>query len=173
MAGSFERILVSALYGTSRTYVEKSYRQFLLYHTSPISFEFDRKTERVKAATRDNIVSKLRKLIPGILETTLLLNIILANSHSPFPKKDLDSVLDLFYWGNLLNNLVLAYLAEVYLEFGTRAAAIVISLLSGLETIEVNDKPLSRSTSVSDFWGRRWNRLVGALLRVSFKTTYV
>jgi hypothetical protein len=79
--------------------------------------------------------------------------------------------LDLFYWGNLLNNLVLAYLAEVYLEFGTRAAAIVISLLSGLETIEVNDKPLSRSTSVSDFWGRRWNRLVGALLRVSFTTT--
>lgn len=66
-----------------------------------------------------------------------------------------------------MNNLALAYLTEIYLEFGTRAAAIVISLVSGMETIEVNDNPLSQSTSVSEFWGQRWNRLVGELLRVS------
>ena len=163
---------LEALFGTSRAYVEKHLSQFLLYHVSPVSFVFDSKTENVQHATWDGISSKLIKLLPGLVETTILLNIILANVHTPFPTLKHDSpgetpsIWHLFYWGNLLNNFVLAYLTEMYLEFGTRSAAIVISLLSGLETIEVNDSPLSLSTSVSEFWGRRWNRLVGGLLKV-------
>jgi hypothetical protein len=138
-----------------------------LYHTSIIPFVIDRKTETVQSATTAGIVSKLKKLLPGLVETTLLLNFLNASDYAPFPRKEIQSIFDFLYWGNLINNLLLGYLAEIYLELGTRAAAIVISLLSGLETIEINDNPLSRSTSVSEFWGRRWNRMVSELLRVS------
>jgi hypothetical protein len=167
-------ILVSlspkALYGTSRSYVERNFRQFFLYYTSPVTFVFDRKTGQVQKSTNGEILSKLGKLLPGLVETTLLLNLLLASDHYIFPHRQRETVLDFLHWGNLMNNLALAYLTEIYLEFGTRSAAIVISLVSGMETIEVNDSPLSKSTSVSEFWGKRWNRLVGELLRVSAKT---
>ena len=156
-----------ALYGTSRAYVEINFHQFLLYYTSPVTFVFDRKTGQVQAATKGEIMSKLGKLLPGLVETTVLLNLVLASDHYLFPMRVRETLVDFFYWGNLMNNLALAYLTEIYLEFGTRSAAIVISLATGLETIEVNDNPLSQSTSVSEFWGQRWNRLVGELLRVS------
>jgi hypothetical protein len=130
-------------------------------------FVIDQKTETVQSATTAGIVSKWIKLLLGLVETTLLLNFLNASDYAPFPRKEIQSIFDFLYWGNLINNFLLAYLVEIYLEFGTRAAAIFISLLTGLETIELNDDPLSRSTSISEFWGRRWNRLVSELLRVS------
>ena len=158
---------MEALHGTSRSYVEAGFSQFLAYYVSPVTFVFDRKTGKVQRATNVEILSKLKKLIPGLVETTLLLNLLLSSDHYYFPTRTRESFVDFWYWGNVMNNLSLAYLTEIYLEFGTRSAAIVISMMTGLETIEVNDSPLSQSTSVSEFWGRRWNRLVGELLRVS------
>lgn len=147
--------------------MEESFHQFLLYYISPVTFVFDRKTGTVRSSTREEINSKLCKLLPGLVETTILLNFILASNCRPFPHRSRASWIEYFYWGNLMNNMALAYLTEIYLEFGTRSAAIVISFLTGIETMEVNDNPLSQSTSVSEFWGQRWNRLVGGLLRVS------
>mmetsp|Transcript_30348 Transcript_30348/g.84642 ORF Transcript_30348/g.84642 Transcript_30348/m.84642 type:complete len:292 (-) Transcript_30348:1076-1951(-) len=158
---------LEALYGTSRPYVERSFHQFFLYYTSPVTFVFNKKTGQVQVATKGEIMSKLSKLLPGFIETTLLLNILLTSDHYIFAPRQRETLLEFFHWRNLMNNFALAYLTEIYLEFGTRAAAIVISLVSGMETIEVNDNPLSQSTSVSEFWGQRWNRLVGELLRVS------
>ena len=148
--------------------MEETFQHFLLYYVSPVTFVFDRQRGKAKSSTREEIVSKLGKLLPGLVETTLLLNFVLASDCRPFPNRSRDSWTDFFYWGNLMNNLALAYLTEIYLEFGTRSAAIVISLTTGLETIEANDNPLSQSTSVSEFWGQRWNRIVGELLRVSW-----
>mmetsp|Transcript_102960 Transcript_102960/g.297691 ORF Transcript_102960/g.297691 Transcript_102960/m.297691 type:complete len:168 (+) Transcript_102960:874-1377(+) len=41
-----------------------------------------------------------------------------------------------------------------------------MSIVTSFETVEANDNPISESTSVSEFWGQRWNRVVGDLLRV-------
>ena len=40
-----------------------------------------------------------------------------------------------------------------------------ISMLSGLKTITISDNAMLKSTSVSDFWGRRWNQLIHGVLK--------
>ena len=51
------------------------------------------------------------------------------------------------------------------MESGTIAAAIVISLTSGFSTVDFNDSPLTKSTSVAEFWGMRWNKVIGGYLK--------
>lgn len=109
---------------------------------------------------------KTVKLFSTIVEVTMLLNFVIAFSYVPFPKRKIATVADYFYWGNLLNNFTLAYLMGIYLEAGILAFSIAISLVTGLETIIVNDSPLTRSTSIADFWGSRWNRMVETYLKV-------
>lgn len=45
-------------------------------------------------------------------------------------------------------------------------AAMVVTLLFGRKTKVVTQNALLKSTSVSDFWGRRWNQLVHGALKV-------
>ena len=40
-----------------------------------------------------------------------------------------------------------------------------IECLSGNKVIELSDSPMTRSSSPSDFWGRRWNALVHLVLK--------
>jgi hypothetical protein len=60
------------------------------------------------------------------------------------------------------NNLVLALLTSSQIAAGTAAFGFGICCLAGKLTMDLFDSPMYKSTSVSDFWGRRWNRLVGA-----------
>ena len=41
------------------------------------------------------------------------------------------------------------------------------SALTGFRTMVIMRNPLFASTSVSDFWGRRWNLLISGVLKVS------
>jgi hypothetical protein len=102
----------------------------------------------------------------SIFHVTVLLNLFLSTSFEPFPRRLHRTVADYFYWGNLTHNYCLAYLTSIYLEAGTLVFGLGISAVSGLDTMEFNDRPLTKSTSVSEFWGRRWNIVVGSLLRV-------
>jgi len=40
-------------------------------------------------------------------------------------------------------------------------------MMTGFSTVAVMHSPLSESTSPSDFWSRRWNRMIHAVLKVS------
>lgn len=56
-----------------------------------------------------------------------------------------------------------AVFAVAFFEFATRVAA-VLALLGGARLPPLHDAPLS-SRSVREFWGVRWNKLVGGWLR--------
>lgn len=48
---------------------------------------------------------------------------------------------------------------------GASGLGLITSLLTGISTMSFSNYPLTRSTSPSDFWGRRWNRIIGSGLR--------
>ena len=77
----------------------------------------------------------------------------------------MEGPLDLFYWGNIANNFLLAMLTSSVLDAGCTGLGILTSLVSGLSTMSFNDNPMTKSQSPSDFWGRRWNKIVGRALR--------
>ena len=49
--------------------------------------------------------------------------------------------------------------------------SVSISMMTGFSTVAVMHSPLSQSTSPSDFWGRRWNRMIHAVLKVRTEDT--
>lgn len=57
-------------------------------------------------------------------------------------------------------------LTYLCLDGGTLGVAVTISMMTGFSTVAVMHSPLSESTSPSDFWGRRWNRMIHAVLKV-------
>jgi hypothetical protein len=156
---------LQALFNTSPPYAETSLRYFLLYHTSPVGFVFDTNTNAIRQFSRRELLGKVRNLLTSIISVTLLMNLLLSTNFAPFPSREISNLTDYFYWGNLANRYLMAYLLGTYLESGTIAAAIAISLISGFSTVDFNDSPLTKSTSVAEFWGYRWNKVVGGYLK--------
>lgn len=59
---------------------------------------------------------------------------------------------NLLSWRNLVNNYLLAYLTSLSLECGSTGIGLGISVLTGIDTMDLNVSPLTTSTSPSDFW---------------------
>ena len=59
-------------------------------------------------------------------------------------------------------------LTSLCLDGGTLGIGLGINILTGYSTISVMHNPLSECASPSDFWGRRWNRVIHGTLKVSY-----
>jgi len=65
-----------------------------------------------------------------------------------------------------LNDIVIFQSLLVTFGNGVR---LITALLLGTETEEFMMNPVLKSSSPSDFWGKRWNRLVQCVLKASKK----
>jgi hypothetical protein len=153
---------LEAIYGTVPAFANESLGNFVLYYIAPIQFEFDAKTKKPVLATRSDLARKAIQCNVLFLQTMVFFSVLAPYNYRIFPTRTIHSPLDLFYWGNLCNNYILAYLTSLCLEVGSVGIGLVTSLLSGISTVDLNDNPLTKSTSPSDFWGNRWNKLVSS-----------
>lgn len=142
-----------------------SLSRFILYNAASIQFKFNRKTGDVVPFTRKEAIDKILHFARIFLETTLLYCLLLPLEYKPFPSRDVRCFRDLFFFGNLLNNYLMAYMTGVAFESGTIGLGLMFSAITGISTMEFNDHPLTRSSSPSDFWGRRWDKIVQQELR--------
>jgi len=142
-----------------------SLSRFILYNAASIQFKFNRKTKEVIPFTRAEAIEKILHFMRIFLETTLLYCLLLPFDYKPCPSRDVRCLVDLFFWGNVANNFLMAYLTGVAMESGAVGLGLLFSVTTGLSTMEFNDHPLTRSTSPSDFWGRRWDKIVQQELR--------
>jgi len=71
------------------------------------------------------------------------------------------SIKDLFFsWQHIGNNFLVACLLSTSLSQSSLGISLLYSLCWGYECYEMVLNPMFKSTSVSDFWGKRWNLLV-------------
>lgn len=70
----------------------------------------------------------------------------------------------LFDLRHLANNFIMAFLANMTLGVSADMAGMA-NVLRGIKLKDVTMNPMLESTSPSDFWGRRWNRLIHATLK--------
>jgi len=75
------------------------------------------------------------------------------------------SFADLVQPGHIGNNFVTALTIALSLSMGCKLIVLGINAVSGFKLIDVMANPMLRSSSPSDFWGRRWNRLVHVALK--------
>mmetsp|Transcript_29691 Transcript_29691/g.45530 ORF Transcript_29691/g.45530 Transcript_29691/m.45530 type:complete len:443 (-) Transcript_29691:89-1417(-) len=164
-----------AMYGTSPAKVEQDLLSYCLYYCALVQLRFDSETGKPIKVTKEEMQTKVLQFAPNFFLMGVLNSIFHCFTYLPFPTSILtdqtaESWADLFHWGHLCNNLALAFLTYFGLDTGSLLIGCSINLISGCSTISMNDEPLTKSTSVSDFWGRRWNQLVhGVLKRGIFK----
>ena len=182
-----------AIHGTLPPYVEKDLKTFILFYVAPIQFNFDSKTGQVLDSTKEHLVRSVTKTFTSATKVAVLLGLMSHYSYELFPRKQVYKFVDLFYWGNLMNNYAMACKCVVFgtvvpknwqqnlttnhlpvlfsdmtgicLETGSRAVGTLTELITGKSVIELSDSPMTASTSPSDFWGRRWNALVHLVLK--------
>jgi len=96
------------LFQTLPKYATLSLSNFLMYHTSVAELITSSSGEQLQPTSNKEIAAKFRSLLWSIFQITVMFSILESSSYQPFPKRENQSVLDLFYWGNLCNNYILA-----------------------------------------------------------------
>jgi Membrane bound O-acyl transferase family len=157
---------LEVVHGTYPLYVaNKGLLPFLLYCATPMPFKYDESKGVPVRLSFDSAVKRAIRVHVVLLQTSLFFSILIPCNYQLFPRRDIGSLSDLFYWGNIANGYVLASLTSLILESSAAGLGLLFSLVTGYETLYVHDSPITQSSSPSDFWGRRWNLYVSQTLR--------
>jgi len=168
---------MEAMYGYSPPAVESKLLYYMVYYSSVIELEFDPKTTHPIQASHNDKLTTGKQFLGSYFLLSIFYSILEPCSYalfdSPIERASHGqqlTVLDFIHPGHLANNFIVAYLTHTCLKVGTSGFGLAISALSGIKTMTVTNNPMFGCTSPSDFWGRRWNRLVhGVLKRGVFK----
>ena len=164
---------LEALYGFSPHSVEDSLFNYCMYYSSVIEFVFDKNTRSPAIATMGDVVKKGKSFMMNLIVVSLLLSFMEVHEYQPFDINEstiqddsglLRNTMRYVQPGHVANNFFSAVLTSSTVATGTAAFGFAICGLAGILTLDVFDSPMFKSTSVSDFWGRRWNRLVRRLV---------
>lgn len=170
--------------GFSPKYVEISFTRYWLYFICPVSILFDDDKD-IKAdekdnnkkpvkATRQDIRNKLWETVRDFILIGFFLSILIPRDFIFFSieqkEEKEESILlfqKLFHPKHLFNNFIMAWLTNMILSSGMNIISLGINIVSSIKVIDVTQNPMFESSSPSDFWGNRWNKLVHQTLKVS------
>ena len=162
---------LEALYRTHPPATGQTLQTFVTYYAATVQFESDPATGLAQKVTAKYLLRQVVDFVSFFVQNTLLVSVLMPYD---FRVWDTSSTATHFYyylhWTHIANNLLLAIATALFLEVGSVGVGLATSLVTGQQVVRLNDHPLTRSTSPSDFWGRRWNRIVSpALKRAVFK----
>ena len=150
---------IEAMFGTSPPAVEDSLTNYILYMSSCADFKWT-KQGRVKATTAE-IMGTIMKSSTHFVGLSIMISFLQHFQYKPFPSDT--TVIDDYSVANTPNQLANNYLYAI-LTFFALSVAMELAILSnnfqGFSSDSPFRNPLFASTSPSDFWGRRWNRLI-------------
>jgi len=98
-----------AMYGTSPRFAEKSLGSYILYHALPVPLDFDSITGMLIPVAKGEMWKDLKNLLGAFCRAVALFSLLEATDYAPFPqKRPAQTLLEFVYWGNLLNNYLVA-----------------------------------------------------------------
>mmetsp|Transcript_6709 Transcript_6709/g.14025 ORF Transcript_6709/g.14025 Transcript_6709/m.14025 type:complete len:471 (-) Transcript_6709:151-1563(-) len=152
--------LVEALHGSRLPeFAKTSLPGFVLYFSVPLVADHD--FQQPVRSTWSQWQSKIAKSLWLFLQTWVLFSALEAHDFAIFPERQ-----NIFYWGNIANNFLAAALMSLGLDLSCSAGEAALCIVTGgIHFADSHLSPMSASTSVSQFWGQRWNRLVANSLR--------
>lgn len=156
-----------AVFGFLPSNVEDSLSNLIMYNAFPVEAKFD--SQGPIKSTWINVKSHFINWVKYIFILGSYSSIMMAYDYEPFPKEEGPALRDInlltgFSYQQLINNLLMATMFQIYLTtfgFGIN----FITSLCGLQLIPFMLNPIFESSSVSDFWGKRWNLVVHGLLK--------
>lgn len=160
--------LLELMLSTGPKGFDVSAKNFIVYFAAQVEVCFDDKAQLVPRPA-----GMLWQIISELFQNAMFLLVCLslgrATDYMPLLGSGTDSAsLPLFGFPYSLPSSWLQAL-DIYLMLNISATfqRLLIGVL-GFSTMEVMRNPLLRSTSVRDFWGRRWNLLIHKLMKRTF-----
>ena len=169
LAGALPNLLVlrviEAMHDTLPLFAKESTKHFVLYCSATLQVMIDENTKKPVPFTRQLFLEKAQRFVTVLLQTSFLYSVLLPFGYTIAPSRRISHFLDLFYWGNLVNNFIMASLTSLLLEGGASGLGLLTSICTGVTLQTFSDYPLTKSSSPSDFWGNRWDRPVASGLK--------
>eukprot|EP00594_Rhizosolenia_setigera_P017024 CAMPEP_0178955942 /NCGR_PEP_ID=MMETSP0789-20121207/9912_1 /TAXON_ID=3005 /ORGANISM="Rhizosolenia setigera, Strain CCMP 1694" /LENGTH=415 /DNA_ID=CAMNT_0020637683 /DNA_START=352 /DNA_END=1599 /DNA_ORIENTATION=+ len=173
--------------GFSPKYVEVSFMRYWLWFICPVSILFEddnnkdgkdnNNNKKPVKATRQDIRNKLWETVRDFILIGFFLSILIPRDFTFFSilndqkeqKEKGETILlflKLFFQPkHLFNNFIMAWLTNMVLSSGMNIISLGINIVSSIKVIDVTQNPMFESSSPSDFWGNRWNKLVHQTLK--------
>jgi hypothetical protein len=159
-----------ALFGFTKPHATRSLGDFVLNFASPLVLRFDTKSNKYIRTSPAQILRHLATFMFMLFWTGLYKSCFFASPY--FPTLGGNILPEGFYsWQRLIDasqwkdSFFSAFLQLFYLTTFCEGLALITNTLIGIQTEIVNIHPLVASRSPSDFWGRRWNRLIHSVLK--------
>lgn len=153
--------------GTGPKGFDKSVKNFVIYFASPAEVLFDESGQL--QASKDGLVSELLlRIAKHMLIGTIALSLGKATDFAPFLDGQDPLTMPLLGFPVALPAV---YLLTVYVYCTLATAMLMHRLLPaflGIASVDSMQTPLLLSTSLRDFWGRRWNLVVHRLMKRTF-----
>mmetsp|Transcript_10348 Transcript_10348/g.15716 ORF Transcript_10348/g.15716 Transcript_10348/m.15716 type:complete len:440 (+) Transcript_10348:68-1387(+) len=156
-----------AVFGFLPTHVDDSLWNVIVYNAFPVECKFD----KVGAipSTWANVGYYVRNFGVSCTALGLYCSFLVMSDYKLYPTEEGPKLGDVslynaLNWHQLANNFSIAILFQIYLTTFSYAINAVTSLV-GLTQIPMMLNPIFESTSLSDFWGRRWNLVVHGFLK--------
>lgn len=159
--------LMASMHGTTVASTEKELVSTVLYYIELVPFQRDKDNELPSLITRQELIKNSINSLQYFMHVAILLNLMEFCDYKPFPSVEpIQSIWDIFYWGNLLNNYFMAATISVLISLNGSILSVLFSLLTGFRIMSLHDSPLTASTSVTNFWSKRWNRVMSVPFRI-------
>lgn len=161
---------IEAMYDTAEVGVETSLRSYVTYYCTIVPLKRDTKTGALIPITRAYIVAKGWSILRKMLLLFSLVGFLGHFDYQPFQvvpgpyyasSPSWSWLLALSYrylhWTRLASNFGVAFLMGHCIDVGDEQYGLIVSLITGRESIAVMRHPMILSTSTADFWANRWN----------------
>lgn len=164
--------LLELMFSTGPKGFDVSAKNFIVYFVAQVEVCFDDKAQLMPRPA-----GMLWRIIWELLQTAMFclatLSIGRATDYTPMLDSGTDAAnLPLFGFPySLPSSWLQALNVFLMLNISMTFQRLVIAVL-GFNSMEVMRNPLMRSTSVRDFWGRRWNLLIHKLMKRTFFTPF-
>lgn len=159
---------IEAMYGASPAVVELSISNYCTYYASMVPFVWNTKTKRIEKITAAQLLNALVERLWMFFVFSVYMSFLFHYNYKPFEDKvsftNFSITLDLISPGHLCNSYLMTLLFYFALSnlfelsaFGAKA--------KGNVTERLFDAPLTQSRTPTEFWTKRWNRMVHKLLK--------
>lgn len=157
-----------AMFGFLPSNVDDSLKKLIVYNALPVEIKFDSNGTALGSKWYD-VKYYLASWVKYIVILGIYSSILQSYDYQPYPNKEGPALKDInilngFGYNQLMNNLLATVMFQIYLTTFGLGLNFLASLL-GFQLIPFMLNPMFESSSVSDFWGRRWNLVVHGMLK--------
>ena len=161
---------MEAMYGTTTPeFIESSLGYYCLYYSTCVPYEWDSKSQTVRKVAWKETLSKIWLLLVYFMLQSLLLSFLIHVHFEPFPSPvvidDYHLTWDLLSPNHLLNGYLIFLLIYFVLLISFEGMAFGENV-KGFATVPTFSNPVFASTSLVDFWTRRWDVTIHKALKV-------